>query len=211
MKSCCEGKTKELEALKKDQRVVLLIVLAINATMFFVEAISGYFAGSAALQADALDMFGDATVYAFSLYVLGKSQVWTARAGLFKGLIMAAFGLFILAQVTFRAVSGTPPVAETMGFVGILALAANTACLALLYRHRADDINMRSTWLCSRNDIIANLSVLAASGLVALTASKWPDLVVGTAISSLFLASSVSVIRESWTLLQAQRISHEPA
>lgn len=197
MKSCCEGKSQELNQLREKQRSVLQVVLAINAVMFLVEAVGGYLAGSAALQADSLDMFGDATVYAFSLYVLAKDRIWIARAGLLKGGIMAAFGLFVLGQVAWRATYGLVPLAEPMGAIGLLALLANAVCLALLYRRRADDVNMRSTWLCSRNDIIANTSVLAASGLVAATGSPWPDVVVGAAIALLFLSSSASVIAES--------------
>lgn len=203
MKSCCESKCDELAVLMHKQRHVLQIVLAINAVMFLVEAAGGYLAGSSALQADSLDMFGDAATYAFSLYVLGRSPAWTARAGLLKGGIMAAFGAVVLGQVAVRAAYGIVPEAGAMGALGFLALAANASCLALLYRHRSDDINMRSTWLCSRNDIIANLGVLAASGLVALTSSLWPDLVVGTAIAFLFLGSSVSVLSESWKQLGA--------
>ena len=196
-KSCCENKEHELSQLRQEQKSVLTLVLGINGTMFLVEFVYGYISHSSALMADSLDMFGDAAVYAFSLYVLDRGPVWRARAGLMKGLIMAAFGLLVLLLGIKRLVLGVIPIAETMGVVGAVALVANLVCLALLYRHRADDINMRSTWLCSRNDIVANVSVLIASVLVAWTQSIWPDTIVAIGIALLFLKSSFLVIIEA--------------
>lgn len=196
-KSCCEDKSVELEQLRNSQRNVLQVVLVINALMFLIEFISGWISHSSALMADSLDMFGDALVYGFSLYVLNKGSTWRARAGLLKGLIMAGFGLLVFGQTTYRVIQGIVPIAETMGAVGALALSANLICLLLLYKHRSDDINMRSTWLCSRNDIVANVGVLIASGLVAISDSIWPDTVVGFVIAGLFLKSSFHVILES--------------
>ncbi len=196
-KSCCENKSNEIEQLRKGQKSVLIWVLIINACMFLVEFVFGYISKSTALMADSLDMFGDATVYAFSLFVIYRGPVWRARAGLLKGLIMALFGFFVLGQAAYRLVDGVLPSAETMGFIGFLALIANSVCLMLLYRHKSDDVNMRSTWLCSRNDIIANLSVLVASGLVAWTQSLWPDLIVALGIALLFLQSATQVILEA--------------
>ncbi len=193
-KSCCENKTSELEILRRQQGNVLKIVLILNALMFLVEFGFGLLSNSSALMADSLDMFGDAAVYAFSLYVLDRGAVWRARAGLLKGLIMAAFGLFVVGQVIYHVLLRATPHAETMGVIGAMALTVNGICLFLLYRHRSDDINMRSTWLCSRNDIIANIGVLGASALVAWTRSLWPDVVVGAAIAGLFLRSACEVI-----------------
>lgn len=196
-KSCCENKSAELDILREKQGKVLKAVLFLNAVMFIVEFTSGFLSRSSALMADSLDMFGDATVYGFSLYALNRGQVWRARAGLLKGLIMAGFGLLVLSQTIYRLTRGSPPEAEMMGLVGVLALSVNLVCVFLLFRHRSDDINMRSTWLCSRNDIIANCGVLIASGLVAYTQSAIPDLVIGTAIAVLFLKSSYAVITEA--------------
>ena len=196
-KSCCENKGSELGHLRAKQGSVLKIVLAINAVMFFVEFSLGLISRSTALMADSLDMFGDASVYAFSLYALNRGARWRATAGLAKGIIMALFGVAVVIQVVYRLVTGSIPEAATMGTIGAIALAANVICLALLYRHRADDINMRSTWLCSRNDIIANVGVIGASAAVMLTRSAIPDIVIGSAIAALFLGSAIQVIRDS--------------
>ena len=197
MKECCENKLSELAALRASQCRVLRIVLAINVIMFVVVFAGGIFADSTALMADSLDMLGDATVYAFSLFVLNRSAAWRTGVVRLKGIVMAAFGLGVIGQVIANAVLGSVPVAKTMGGIGFLALCANLLCLLLLLRHRNDDLNMRSTWLCSLNDIIANGGVLMAAGLVALTQSKWPDLVIGTIIAVLFLSSAFKVLWES--------------
>lgn len=196
-KSCCEAKSEELKNLRLKQGSVLKWVLAINAIMFVVELTFGILSRSASLMADSLDMFGDAAVYAFSLFALNRGGLWRARAGLSKGLVMAVFGILVLGRAGYSLFTGAVPVAETMGIIGFVALTANATCLYLLFRHRGDDINMRSTWLCSRNDIAANVGVLAASAAVAYTASGLPDIIVGTLIGSLFLTSAWSVIRES--------------
>ena len=196
-KSCCEAKAAELKVMREKQGAVLKWVLGINAIMFFVEFGFGWMSRSSALMADSLDMFGDAAVYGFSLFALHRGAVWRARAGLSKGVIMAVFGFIVLGQTTYRFITASVPVAETMGAIGALALIANLICLVMLYRHRADDINMRSTWLCSRNDIIANVGVLGASALVGLTQSGRPDLLVGLAIAVLFLKSAYEVIMEA--------------
>jgi Co/Zn/Cd efflux system component len=179
------------------QRRVLRTVLSINAAMFLVEAVAGVLAHSTALLADSVDMLGDAMVYGFSLYVVGRGPGWQARAALLKGIVMAAFGAGVLVQVAFKIASGLPPIVEVMGVVGLLALAANLLCLAMLWGRRGDDINMRSAWVCSRNDVVGNAAVLVAAGAVALTASPWPDIVVGLAVAALFSRSAVQVIREA--------------
>jgi len=197
MKDCCESKSSELSKLRETQARTLKIVLAINATMFLVEAIAGIIGNSTALLADSLDMFGDATVYAFSLYVLDRGLIWRARAALLKGGIMAAFGVAVLLKVIYQMTTGVVPEGETMGIIAGLALVANSFCLFLLYRHRSDDINMRSTWLCSRNDLIANLGVIIAAWGVLKTGTLWPDVVVGSVIAILFLLSAKGVIQDS--------------
>jgi cation diffusion facilitator family transporter len=197
MADCCSNAACEVERLRERQGSTLRWVLGINLGMFGVELTAGILAASTALLADSLDMLGDALVYGFSLYAVGRSATWKARAALFKGGIMAAFGLFVLVQAVHRALIPELPHAGTMGAIGLLALAANALCLGLLWRHRADDINMRSVWLCSRNDIIANVSVLAAAGAVVLTASRWPDILVGLGIAALFLRTAWGVLRDA--------------
>src|SRR5262245_48811004 len=185
MNSCCETKAEELSALRGKHRHVLILVLVINALLFIVEATAGLLANSTALLADSLDMLGDSLVYGFSLYVLSRSAAWKARAALLKGGIMAAFGVGVLIQAVDKLIVGAMPIAETMGIIGLLVLLGNGLCFLLLFRHRSDDLNMRSTWLCSRNDIIANLAVLGAAVAVKLFNSGWPDILVGGAIAAL--------------------------
>lgn len=198
MSNCCEDKACEVEALRKDHGRVLWIVLAVNLTMFFVELVAGIVASSTALLADSLDMLGDAAVYGFSLFVLNRSTQWQAGAAVAKGGFMLLFGLLVLAEAAHKVMVPALPHAPTMGLIGAVALAANGLCFALLYRHRGDNLNMSSTWLCSRNDLIANVAVLGAAGATYLSASRWPDIVVGAAIAALFLKSSASVLRSSW-------------
>jgi cation diffusion facilitator family transporter len=195
--SCCESKADELAELRASQSRILYIVLAINGLMFFVEFTAGWLAGSTALLGDSLDMFGDASVYALTLFVLDKSRRARAGAALAKGGFMLLFGIVVIADAARKMVLQEVPEADWMGIVGALALLANGICFALLYRHRSDDINMRSTWLCSRNDLFANSSVIIAGGLVALTGTLWPDTVVGLGIAALFLHSAWQVIRDA--------------
>ena len=197
MTDCCSDKACEIEALRNRQSSTLKTVLLINAAMFAIELVAGLLAGSVSLVADSLDMLGDALVYGFSLYVIARGAKMKAVSALVKGAVMAAFGLFVLGQAAYRMLVPHVPVFEAIGVIGMLALAANSLCLALLWRHRAEDINMRSVWLCSRNDIVANLSVLAAAFGVWLTGAGWPDILVGFALSILFLRSALSVLRES--------------
>jgi len=200
MKDCCD-----FAEVPARQRWVLLVVLWINTAMFLAEFIAGLLAQSTALLADSVDMLGDAIVYGFSLYVVGRPAIWQARAALLKGVLMAAFGVGLLVQVTYKVVSGVVPAADVMGGVGLLALAANVFCLFLLWRRRADDINMQSAWLCSRNDVVANCGVLVAAAAVALTGSMWPDIVVGLAITALFGTSAAGVIRRARQAISTAR------
>jgi len=205
MDDCCQAKASELAEMRVSQRRVLTAVLVINALMFCVEFGAGLVAGSTALLADSLDMLGDASVYGFSLYVLHRSLAWRARAALFKAAIMAAFGVGVLVEAGLSLRSGVPPVAPTMAAVGALALGANGICFVLLWRHRADDVNLRSTWLCSRNDLVANVAVIVAAALVAWSRSIWPDVIVGVGIATLFLRTSLVVLREAISELERAR------
>lgn len=207
MADCCNDKACEIDALRSRQSSTLKIVLGINAVMFIVELTAGLLGNSISLVADSLDMLGDAMVYGFSLYVVARSTTMKAKAALLKGIIMAAFGFFVLGQALYRIAYSQLPVFETIGAIGLLALAANGTCFFLLWRHRADDINMSSVWLCSRNDIIANISVLFAAVGVWLTHAGWPDILVGLALAALFLRSALHVLRESITELRAIRIN----
>ncbi len=197
MDACCEAKAGELAELRDRQGRVLKIVLGVNLSMFFAEFGAGVVASSTALLADSLDMLGDALVYGFSLYVLHRSRIWRARAALTKGVVMAVLGVGVLVEAGIRFQSGVTPVVPLMVLAGGLALVANSYCFALLWRHRSDDINLRSTWLCSRNDLIANSGVLMAAGLVAWSGSLWPDLLVGLLLAALFLRTAASVLREA--------------
>jgi len=207
MENCCNDKARELDALRQPQKHVLQIVLLINATMFLIESGAGVLARSTSLLADSLDMLGDSLVYGISLWVIDRDQRWRAGVAFVKGLIMAAFGIAVLIEAIYKIVIPALPSAPVIGIVGLLALAANTTCLLLLIRHRNDDINMRSIWLCSRNDIIANVAVLAAAGGVAISKSMWPDVAVGIGIALLFLSSAAQVLRQSLRELRAQHES----
>jgi len=208
VKSCCEDKAGELAELRTRQGRVLGVVLAINAIMFVVEATGGIVARSTALLADSLDMFGDASVYALSLWVLHRGPVWRARTAVIKGAVMGLFGAGILIEAALKLGSGVSPEAHTMSAIGLVALGANVACVVLLFRHRTDDLNLRSTWLCSRNDIIANLGVILAAIAVGIVGSGWPDLLVGAFIAALFLRSAGSVLREG--IVELRRVSRAP-
>jgi cation diffusion facilitator family transporter len=188
---CCEV-TADLTGR---QRRVLQIILWLNVAMFLVEATAGVLAQSTALLADSADMAGDALVYGFSLYVVARGAVWKRRAALLKGVVMAAFGAGVLLEVSFKVLTGSIPAAGAMGAIGALALAVNVTCLALLWPRRRDDLNMRSVWTCSLNDVVGNAGVLVAAGAVAVTGRAWPDIAVGLVIAGLFAVSAVSIIR----------------
>ena len=209
MDACCDTKAEELNTVRDKHRKALILVLAINAVLFVVEAAAGLVAHSTALLADSLDMLGDALVYGFSLYVLWRSAEWKAGAAVLKGAIMAVFGVGVLIEAVYKAIAGVVPMAETMGIIGLLVLLGNGLCFLLLFRHRSDDLNMRSTWLCSRNDILANLSVLIAAAGVKVFDSSWPDILIGAAIAALFLRSAFTVLHESFAELQKLKSESE--
>ncbi len=202
---CCSAKEGELAhlATRSAQRKVLFVALGINTAMGIVEMSAGVIAGSSALMADSLDMFGDASVYLLSLYALHRSLRWRAGAAMAKGGIVFLFGLWILFEIARRLVVGGTPGFEAMGLVGFAALAANLTCLGLLWRFRTHDINMSSTFECSRNDVIANAGVLAAAAGVWATGAAWPDLIVGFVIAAIFLRSSFTISRAALPQLRS--------
>ncbi|MDH5720153.1 MAG: cation diffusion facilitator family transporter [Spirochaetia bacterium] len=202
MDDCCEDAACGLDENQGRQKSALIIVLFINAVMFVVEITAGILANSTALLADSLDMLGDALVYSFSLYVIKRNDRWKAISALIKGGIMAAFGFFVLAQAVYKVIHPQTPVYETIGFIGFLALLANSFCLYILWRHRKDDINMRSVYICSRNDIFANTGVILAGAGVWFTNTQWPDLAIGLVIAFIVLRSSFHVIREAIKIYQ---------
>jgi len=195
---CCQHKAQALSQLQRQQTKVLWGVLAINLAMFTVEFGAGLQADSLSLTGDSLDMLGDALVYGTSLYVIHRSARAQAGAALLKGVIMFGFAIAVFARALYQFVTEAAPTAEIMGIIGILALVANLICLGLLTRHRQDNLNMASVWLCSRNDIIANTSVLVAAGLVLLTQSPLPDLLVGLLLTVVFARSAGTVLSQSW-------------
>jgi Co/Zn/Cd efflux system component len=178
-------------------RRVLWAVLAINALMFLVEIGAGLVAGSASLQADALDFFGDAANYAISLMVVGMALGYRATAALAKGATMGLFGLWVIGAVVWHALHGTLPSAFTMGAVGFAALAANAASFGLLWAYRGGDANMRSAWICTRNDVLGNLAVLLAALGVFGTGTGWPDMIVAAIMAALALQGATIVVRQS--------------
>lgn len=199
---CCQNKAHELSKLKKQQAKVLWMVLFINIVMFAVEFGAGIRGDSLSLTGDSLDMLGDALVYAISLYVINKGSKAQAGSAFLKGIVMFLFAIAVFARATYQLFTGASPEASTMGIVGVVALLANLLCLLLLTRHRNDNLNMSSVWLCSRNDIIANTSVLAAAGLVFLTHSLLPDLAVGLLLTFIFAKSAGKVLSQSWREMQ---------
>lgn len=197
---CCSAKESEVATLagQPEVRRVLLLVLAINFTMFVAEFGAGIVGRSTALIADSVDMLGDALVYALSLYVLNRGLRWRAGAALAKGMTIAVFGIGVAVEVALKLLYGVTPVVRTMLLFGSLALVANLTCLALLYRYRTRDVNMSSTFECSRNDVIANVAVLLAAGGVYVFNAGWPDILVGAIVAALFLRSAFRIVREAW-------------
>lgn len=199
MDDCCSSKGDELAELGQgNRRRVLVIVLAINLAMFAIEFGAGVVARSSALMADSIDMLGDALVYALSLYALSRGPRWKAGAALAKGAVILAFGVWIVVELVSKIALGITPTSSLMATFGAIALVANLTCLALLWRHRDADVNMSSTFECSRNDVIANVGVLMAAGGVWVTDTLWPDVIVGALVALLFMRSAVRVIRNAW-------------
>ena len=196
----CEATVRSAPASPAWRRA-LWIALAVNAAMFLIEVAGGQMAGSVALKADALDFLGDSANYAIALAVAGMALVWRARAALAKGVVLLGFGGWVAATAVTRAIEGAPPEAITMGVIGLMALAANVGVALLLYSFRDGDSNMRSVWICSRNDAIGNIAVVAAAFGVFGTGSQWPDIIVAAILAGLGVWGGSQIIRHAWTEL----------
>lgn len=194
---CCHYDRRDLSEQDGRYRRALRIALAINAAMFLVEIGAGFAAGSASLQADALDFLADAANYGISLFVVGMALRYRATAALVKGLTMGAFGLWVVGATVWSALAGTVPEARIMGMVGAAALLANAGVLALLWAFRRGDANMRSVWICSRNDVIGNLAVLLAALGVFGTGTGWPDFTVAAIMAALALWGAAQIVRQA--------------
>lgn len=205
--SCCDS-TCGTTALNDGRwRRALWIALSVNAGMFMVEMVAGAAADSRALMADALDFFGDAANYAISLAVAGMALTVRSKAALFKGATLVVLGLWVLLSTAYAAYAGTLPQAGTMGIIGTLALVANVSVALLLYRFRTGDANMRSVWICSRNDAIGNVAVVAAAAGVFGTGTAWPDLLVAAVLAGLGISGGLQIIRQARGELRTDRMT----
>ncbi len=209
--SCCaDSCNSALDPISPRYRRILWAALGLNALMFGVELLAGLHSGSVSLLADAIDFFGDAANYGISIAVLSLGLLWRARAALIKGLTMGAYGFFVLGKTAWSALAGTVPEPMTMGVVGSIALAVNVLVAVMLYTYRSGDANMRSVWLCSRNDAIGNIAVVFAALGVAGTGTGWPDLAVAAVMGVLSLTAARSVIiqaRHELGVTQATRVN----
>lgn len=198
MSECgCSGPQKTFDGMSVQYKRILWVVIAINATMFIVEMAAGQLAGSQALQADALDFLGDALTYGISLAAIGASVAVRTNAALFKAFTLFAMGLWVAGSTLWRVFYVGVPEAHIMGIIGFMALAANVTSVLLLMKYKDGDANVRSVWLCSRNDAIGNVAVMFAALGVWGTASGWPDLVVAGIMASLFLNSATQIVRQA--------------
>jgi len=207
MSAHCCGTNAKFDGLSADYRRRLWAVIAINATMFLVEMAAGALAGSQALQADALDFAADAATYGISLAVIGAALRVRAWAALAKGSSLTLMGLWVFGSTAYHVLVLGVPRAEVMGVVGLLALVANLASVLLLVRYKDGDANVRSVWLCSRNDAVGNVAVMIAALGVWGTATKWPDLIVAAIMAGLFLWSSSQILRQSWRELRTGAVA----
>jgi len=208
--TCCSCEAPKFDGVSAVYRRALWAVIAINATMFAVEIAAGALSGSMALWADSLDFLGDSLTYGLSLWVIGRPAAWRARAAVLKGLSLAGMGVGVLGVTLWHTLVIGVPEAVIMSGVGALALAANLASVAILFRWRDGDANVRSVWLCSRNDAIGNVAVVGAGVAVWLTASGWPDLVVAGAMAALFLRSAASILSQAFGELRLARTGVVP-
>lgn len=202
MSDCC-GNNCAIETLRIRQRGTLQLVLVINAVMFLVIAVAALYGDSTALLADSLDNLGDALTYGLSLYAVSRGTAAKARVALFKGGLIFLAAVVVAAQIVYRLFVPGAPLFEIMGIFSLLGLAANSACLFLLWRHRHEDVNMSSVWECSRNDIASNLSVFVAAGAVWFTGSGWPDILVALGLVWLLVRSAIRVISSAMVELRA--------
>lgn len=200
MKHCCGPN----EQMHEDQARVLKIVFAINAFMFVFEFSMGLISHSTSLLSDSLDMFGDALVYGLSLYVLHRSDRWKAGVAFAKGLLICMAGVVIIAEAIYKSFTDIIPTAQIIGWVGLCALIANGTSLLLIRKYKDGDLNMRSSYICSRNDMISNVGVLIVAGVVGLTQSKWPDIAFGLIVAILFFKSAWPIFRDSIRALRVR-------
>lgn len=210
MASCCR-QDRKFDGASLAFRRTLLTVIAINGTMFITEMAAGLAAGSQALLADALDFLGDTATYALSLIVIGMPLIVRARAALIKGISLAVMGCWVFGSTLYHALASTTPQAEVMGAVGFLALLANLISVLLLLKYREGDANVRSVWLCSRNDAIGNVAVILAASGVWASQTAWPDLIVAGLMASLFLWSSLQIIRQAHAETLHAQLTERPA
>jgi Co/Zn/Cd efflux system component len=201
---CCGPQNNADQLRDKAYNRILWIVLIINFAMFLIEVIAGLAAGSVSLQADALDFLADSANYAISLFVVGMALRRRAQAAIFKGVTMALFGLWVIGNTLWHVFYGDVPDAMTMGVVGVAALISNAVVFALLWSYRHGDSNMRSVWVCSRNDVIGNFAVLLAALGVFGTSTAWPDIVVATVMALLSMQGACIIIKQAFNELQSK-------
>lgn len=197
MSECCAT-----EARNRRERTLLWTVLLLNAVMFVVEFTAGWLARSSGLMADSLDMLADVLVYSVSLYAVGKGLAQKAKAALLNGSLQMALGISVFLHIGWRIWEGSTPQTDIMGWIAALALVVNMTCFGLLYRFRSGDVNMRASWLCSRNDMLANVGVLLAAWLVQVWSSAWPDYVIAALIAGVVVHSSYGVLQQARVSLQ---------
>ncbi|MFC3052391.1 cation transporter [Kordiimonas pumila] len=205
---CCGGDVK-FDGASQAYKRVLLVVIAVNFVMFLVEVTGGLASGSMALLADSLDFLADSTTYTISLVVIGMSLAVRAKAGLFKGISLLAIAAWVLGSTVYRMLGDAVPEPVTMGAIGFTAFAANVFCALLLMRFKDGDANVRSVWLCSRNDAIGNVAVMLAASGIWVTESMWPDLIVAGGMSVLFCQSAILIIRQARLELQQDHEAHQ--
>jgi Co/Zn/Cd efflux system component len=206
MSSGCHSCSTDTRPLNYNQKIVLWIALVLNAVMFFAELITSFVADSVALKADAIDFLGDAANYGVSLFVLGMSIGTRARASLLKAYTMAAFGLWVIGSAVFSWIAQSQPEASLMGKLGVTAMLVNLLVAGLLFKFRNGDSNMKSVWICTRNDVIGNIAVIIAAAGVVATSSGWPDLVVALGMGLLAIFSAREVIIDANRELKSQEV-----
>jgi len=192
MSGCCAA-----EAKNANERKLLWVVLILNFSMFIIEFIAGWLANSSGLLADSLDMLADAVVYSLSLYAVGESLLYKGRAALANGYLQLSLGLLVLLDVVRRIWLGSEPQSDLMFSVGFMALIVNMICFAVLYQFRQGDVNLKASWICSRNDMLANIGILISAFLVGRLNTAWPDWVIGSVIAIIVIHSSIAIIREA--------------
>lgn len=206
---CCGPQNNTDQLRDKAYRRILWIVLIINFVMFLIEVIAGLAAGSVSLQADALDFLADSANYAISLFVVGMALRRRAQAAMVKGVTMALFGLWVIGNTLWHVFYGDVPDAITMGAVGVAALISNAVVFALLWAYRHGDSNMRSVWVCSRNDVIGNFAVLLAALGVFGTGTAWPDIIVAAIMAVLAVQGAAVIVRQAYGEIKLDKVPNE--